>query len=101
MLLLKVKDFATGEVIWERGLSHMAVQDTQLSCFLEETTYEAVPFSRGALYKVEVESDDPGWIVAEQPGEFVIRQFNVSSWTQDGETKEGVTNNSVAFRLFG
>lgn len=100
MITLTVKDITGETVLLEKQLSHTSIQDGQVACFLQEIEYAAIPLSKNALYKASV-AHDGTVALAEQTVEFLGRQFNISTWERDGETLEGVTNNTLLFRLFG
>ena len=102
MITLTVKDIAGNDVLVEKELAHVSVQDGQIACFLSEIEYMAIPLTRNSLYRVTLTSGD-AVTLDNQICEYMTRQFNVSAYVDesDGQTKEGVTNNNLIFRLFG
>lgn len=100
MITLTVKDIAGNDVLVEKELAHVSVQDGQIACFLSEIEYMAIPLTRNGLYRVTLTSGD-AVTLDNQICEYMTRQFNVSTYVDDeGQTKEGVTNNNLIFRLF-
>ena len=101
MITLTVKDIAGNDVLVEKELAHVSVQDGQIACFLSEIEYMAIPLVRNNLYRVSITSGE-ATTLNNQICEYMTRQFNVSAYVDevDGQTKEGVTNNNLIFRLF-
>ncbi|MGP1507250.1 MAG: hypothetical protein ACTTJW_00010 [Sphaerochaeta sp.] len=100
MITLSIKNIEGNETLIEKELSHTSIQDGQVACFLAELEYQAIPLVRNNLYRVTITSGE-ATTLNNQICEYMTRQFNVSSYVDDeGQTKEGVTNNNLIFRLF-
>lgn len=102
MTTLTIKRFLTDEIVCTKECSYITVQNKQFSGFLNETQYIALPLTKGTLYKISVLSSDSEILsLNDEPAEFLDRQFNIATYKDNnGLTHEGVTDNTIAFRLF-
>ena len=95
-----IKD-GQGNTVETKSFSSVSLDADILSVFINETGFVNLGLTRGGIYFLTVDGMYDG-----QQAEFLTRQFSISTYQTTGTdgktvTKEGVTNNTMQFRIIG
>ena len=99
-MTITIKD-SDGNAIETKEFSSVSLDADMLSVFLNETSFVNLGLTRGGIYFLTVDG-----MYDNQQAEFLTRQFSISTYQATGTdgkavTKEGVTNNTMQFRVIG